>query len=145
LIAHLQNEYPNARIAPQDSGAQFYLWVSQILRYLEGKNYAIGDLPVDVAATAFQMRVWKELQRIPYGKTLSYNEVAERVGNPKAYRAVANACASNRVPLVIPCHRVVKKNGDLGGYRWGVDRKQKLMDMEVENISGRNLVSNTGV
>jgi AraC family transcriptional regulator of adaptative response/methylated-DNA-[protein]-cysteine methyltransferase len=136
LLAHLQNEYPNATISKQDSESSLEMWLSKILEYLEGKT-RLGEksLPIDVASTAFQMRVWKELQSIPYGKTLSYNEVAQRIGNPKAYRAVANACASNRVPLVIPCHRVVRKNGELGGYRWGVERKEKLLSMEAESSS----------
>ncbi len=137
LLAHLQNEYPNANISPDQGRSGLDEWVSTILEYLDGRARLgqVGGLPVDVAATAFQLRVWRELQNIPYGTTLSYNEVAERIGNPKAYRAVANACASNRVPLVIPCHRVVRKNGDLGGYRWGVDRKKKLLAMEAETAS----------
>ena len=134
LVAHLQNEYPNAIISAQGEGSEFNEWISEIVKYLAGRSrLEEAHLPVDVTATAFQMRVWKELQDIPYGKTLSYNEVAVKIGNPKAYRAVANACGSNRVPLIIPCHRVVRKNGDLGGYRWGVGRKQKLLDMESRN------------
>jgi AraC family transcriptional regulator, regulatory protein of adaptative response / methylated-DNA-[protein]-cysteine methyltransferase len=137
LLVHLQNEYPNANISPDNGRSGMEEWVSTILEYLEGRTRLeqVGGLPVDVGATAFQLRVWRELQKIPYGTTLSYNEVAERIGNPRAYRAVANACASNRVPLVIPCHRVVRKNGDLGGYRWGVDRKKKLLAMEAETAS----------
>ncbi len=136
LVSHLENEYPNAVISPGNDSVGVNTWISKILEYLEGKTpLGQASLPIDVTATAFQMRVWKELQNIPYGTTLSYNEVAERVGNPRAYRAVANACASNRVPLVIPCHRVVRKNGDLGGYRWGMERKRKLLAMEAEKVS----------
>ena len=87
-------------------------------------------LPLDVRATAFQQRVWSELRTIPYGETRSYGAVAQAIGNPQAVRAVARACASNSVALVIPCHRVVRENGDLGGYRWGMERKRKLLAME---------------
>jgi AraC family transcriptional regulator, regulatory protein of adaptative response / methylated-DNA-[protein]-cysteine methyltransferase len=136
LVRHLQNEFPKAKILPKGTNEELAGWTSQILKYLEGRTLLEQtSLPLDVTATAFQMRVWRELQRIPHGRTLSYNEVAEKIGNPRAYRAVANACASNRVPLVIPCHRVVRKNGDLGGYRWGVERKKKLLMMEAESIS----------
>jgi AraC family transcriptional regulator, regulatory protein of adaptative response / methylated-DNA-[protein]-cysteine methyltransferase len=135
LVSHLRAEYPKAGISSKEE-ERLKPWVSEILAYLEGKNrLGNSNLPLDVQATAFQWLVWKELQNIPYGATRSYNEVAEKVGNPLAYRAVANACASNRVPLVIPCHRVVRKNGDLGGYRWGVERKKKLLKMESDNLS----------
>jgi len=134
LLVHLENEYPNAEISRETSASDLNFWISRILNYLDGKTQLEKqNLPIDVAATAFQMSVWKELQNIPYGTTLSYNEVARKIGNPKAYRAVANACGANRVPLVIPCHRVVRKNGDIGGYRWGVDRKKKLLSMEAES------------
>ncbi|HKC40184.1 MAG TPA: methylated-DNA--[protein]-cysteine S-methyltransferase, partial [Gemmatimonadales bacterium] len=88
------------------------------------------DLPLDIRATAFQRRVWQELQRIPFGKTRSYAEVARRIGEPKATRAVAQACGKNPVALVIPCHRVVREDGALGGYRWGVERKEALLEGE---------------
>ena len=81
-------------------------------------------MPLDIQATAFQMRVWEALRKIPYGETVSYTDIAEKLGNKNAVRAVATACASNRVALVIPCHRVIGKNGDLSGYRWGVERKK---------------------
>ena len=132
LVSNLTDEYSKATIIPEaEAGINMEQWVSEILSYLDGKNKLLGSkLPVDVQATAFQWKVWKELQNIPYGTTRSYNDIAERIGAPRAYRAVANACAVNRVPLAIPCHRVVRKNGDLGGYRWGMDRKKKLLDME---------------
>ncbi len=88
------------------------------------------ELPLDVRATAFQMRVWRYLQSIPYGETRSYAQVAEGIGKPKAARAVAQACANNRTALAIPCHRVIRGTGELGGYKWGVDRKQKLLNAE---------------
>ncbi|MDA4112189.1 MAG: bifunctional DNA-binding transcriptional regulator/O6-methylguanine-DNA methyltransferase Ada [Thaumarchaeota archaeon] len=132
LINYLSDEYPKATIISEpETDIQLQEWVSQILQYLEGKNKLLNsNLPIDVQATAFQWKVWKELQNIPYGTTRSYNDIANRVGVPRGYRAVANACASNRVPLAIPCHRVVRKNGDLGGYRWGVERKKKLLQLE---------------
>lgn len=132
LENYLKVEFPRAKLS---RGAGVVdAWMPEILNYLEGKS-RLGEsqLPLDIASTAFQMRVWRELQGIPYGKTLSYNEIAEKIGHPKAYRAVANACGSNRVPLVIPCHRVVRKNGDLGGYRYGIGRKKKLLEMEAKN------------
>jgi AraC family transcriptional regulator of adaptative response/methylated-DNA-[protein]-cysteine methyltransferase len=85
---------------------------------------------LDIRGTAFQQRVWKELQRIPPGKTISYSEVAKRIGLPKSVRAVAQACVANSLAVAVPCHRVVHKNGDLSGYRWGVDRKQALLIRE---------------
>ena len=88
------------------------------------------DLPIDVRATAFQWRVWQALRRIPRGETASYQAIATAIGQPKAVRAVANACANNRVALVIPCHRVIREDGKLGGYRWGVERKEKLLATE---------------
>ena len=90
------------------------------------------DLPVDVQATAFQWKVWRHLQSIPYGETRAYSQVAEDLGVPSATRAVARACATNRVCLVIPCHRVVQKGGGLGGYRWGIERKRKLLQKEKQ-------------
>jgi AraC family transcriptional regulator of adaptative response/methylated-DNA-[protein]-cysteine methyltransferase len=91
-------------------------------------------LPLDVSGTAFQYQVWQVLQKIPYGQTRSYSQVAEAIGNPKAVRAVATACASNPVALAIPCHRVVRSNGELSGYRWGVEKKQKLLEQERKGV-----------
>jgi AraC family transcriptional regulator of adaptative response/methylated-DNA-[protein]-cysteine methyltransferase len=132
LLSHLEDEYPKASVIPEmEAGISMEPWVSEILSFLDGKNKLLGsELPIVVQTTAFQWKVWKELQNIPYGTTRSYNDIAERIGAPRAYRAVANACAVNRVPLAIPCHRVVRKNGDLGGYRWGMERKKKLLEME---------------
>jgi O-6-methylguanine DNA methyltransferase len=87
-------------------------------------------LPLDIRATAFQRRVWEALQRIPYGETRSYREIARALGHPTAARAVARACATNPVSLVIPCHRVVRQDGGLGGYRWGIERKRGLLERE---------------
>jgi len=104
-------------------------WVSAIVNYLQGQRPSL-DLPLDVQATAFKMRVWEELRHIPYGQTRTYSQVAQAIGHPKAVRAVANACATNPAALVTPCHRVLRKDGSLGGYRWGLERKQKLLQME---------------
>jgi len=123
----LHDEYPGAEIQ-RDTG-KMGRWVGEIAAYLRGKQTRL-DLPLDLQATAFQTRVWEELRRIPYGETRSYSEVAQRLGKPKAVRAVARACATNPVSLVTPCHRVVREDGDLAGYRWGVDRKRALLNLE---------------
>jgi AraC family transcriptional regulator of adaptative response/methylated-DNA-[protein]-cysteine methyltransferase len=104
-------------------------WAKAISAQLEGKARTI-DVPVDVAGTPFQQRVWTELRHIPFGELRSYQELAIMVGQPTAARAVASACARNKVAVVIPCHRVVRGTGELGGYRWGVERKQQLIDAE---------------
>jgi len=88
-------------------------------------------LPTDVQATAFQRRVWEELRRIPYGATRTYSQVARAIGRPSAIRAVARACATNPVSVVVPCHRVVREDGNLAGYRWGIDRKRTLLEREA--------------
>ena len=97
--------------------------------YLEGAKTPL-ELPLDIRATAFQMRVWRYLQSIPHGETRSYRSVAEGIGQPSAARAVASACARNQVALLIPCHRVIRGTGELGGYRWGTKRKQALLKGE---------------
>jgi AraC family transcriptional regulator of adaptative response/methylated-DNA-[protein]-cysteine methyltransferase len=103
--------------------------VTAILEHLAGERPNLA-LPLDLQATAFQWKVWRALQKIPYGKTASYSEIARAIGKPKAVRAVANACANNRAALVIPCHRAVRADGDSGGYRWGAERKQKILAKE---------------
>jgi len=128
LAAELIAEFSAARVV-EDQGGKLQGWVTAILAYLDGHEPDL-DLPLDIRATAFQRRVWQELQRIPFGKTRSYAEVGRRIGRPTAARAVAQACATNPVALVIPCHRVVREDGDLGGYRWGVDRKRVLLEKE---------------
>jgi AraC family transcriptional regulator of adaptative response/methylated-DNA-[protein]-cysteine methyltransferase len=120
----LQTDYPQAELEAADGSlAQV---VDQLVRHLSGDLPHL-DLPLDVQATAFQLRVWEALRQIPYGETRSYAQVAESLGEPTAARAVARACATNRVALVIPCHRVVRGDGDLSGYRWGVGRKAALL------------------
>ena len=131
LLAQLKKEYPAAQIEPmrEPHPAEFHKWVDALTRYLAGEPARL-DLPLDVRATAFQMRVWNYLQSIPRGGVQSYSEVAAGIGQPSATRAVARACASNAVALVIPCHRAIRGNGELGGYRWGPARKRTLLDRE---------------
>lgn len=127
LEAALQKEYPRAKIQRDRNGLESS--VSKILNHLKGREPHL-DLPTDVQATAFQRRVWEELRRIPYGKTRTYTEVARAIGRPRAIRAVARACATNPVSVVVPCHRVVRSDGNLAGYRWGLDRKRALLEHE---------------
>jgi len=127
LLERLRAEYPAAEIQPAPSGMNRE--VRALLDYLAGLQPRL-DLPLDVRATAFQLRVWEELRRIPYGETRTYTQVAEAIGQPKAVRAVANACANNPAALVTPCHRVIRSDGSLGGYRWGLERKQALLAAE---------------
>ena len=127
LEAALRKEYPRANIQRDRNGLESS--VSKILDHLRGREPHL-DLPTDVQATAFQRRVWEELRRIPYGKTKTYSEVARAIGQPTAIRAVARACATNPVSVVVPCHRVVREDGNLAGYRWGLDRKQALLQNE---------------
>ncbi len=123
----LEKEYPNANIR-QDAGA-LGPWVRPIVKHLSGGERRL-DLPLDVEATAFQRRVWEELRKIPYGATRTYSQIARALGRPKATRAVARACATNPVSIVVPCHRVVREDGQLAGYRWGIHRKQALIEQE---------------
>lgn len=127
LEENLKSEYPKAELV--EDAAVLKTFVDEILKHLAGKKKRL-DLPLDIQATAFQMQVWELLRKIPYGETVSYSQIAELLGDPKKVRAVARACAGNRVAVVIPCHRVVAKDGSLAGYRWGLDRKQKLIDLE---------------
>jgi AraC family transcriptional regulator, regulatory protein of adaptative response / methylated-DNA-[protein]-cysteine methyltransferase len=127
LAENLFNEYKNAAITEDNAGLKEF--VEAVLANLNGTNKSL-ELPLDVQATVFQMRVWELLRKIPYGETVSYSDMAEKLGNKNAVRAVAAACASNRVALVIPCHRVVGKSGALSGYRWGVERKKAILEKE---------------
>jgi AraC family transcriptional regulator of adaptative response/methylated-DNA-[protein]-cysteine methyltransferase len=129
LEAALAREYPAARIS-RDNG-RLRPWLAELLEHLRGRQPHL-DLPLDVQATAFQWRVWQELRLIPHGTTRTYQEIAERLGQPTAARAVARACATNPVSVIIPCHRVVRGDGDLAGYRWGLERKRQLLDQERE-------------
>jgi AraC family transcriptional regulator of adaptative response/methylated-DNA-[protein]-cysteine methyltransferase len=129
LEKDLRGEYPAAHITRDQSA--FSSWVRTLISHLEGGTPHF-DLPLDVRATAFQWTVWRHLQSIPYGQTRTYSDVAREIGAPSSVRAVARACATNPVCLVIPCHRVVQKGGGLGGYRWGIERKRRLLQRESE-------------
>ena len=128
LKATLRSEFPAATLSHDD--AALGDWVQMLLRHLTGDQPNL-DLPLDIQATAFQRQVWEALRAIPYGATRSYGEVAEAIGRPTAVRAVARACATNPVALVVPCHRVVREDGSLGGYRWGMERKRALIEREA--------------
>ena len=130
LESALAKEYPAAirerMTAPSGSLGP---WVAEIVATLDGERVR-PDVPLDLQASAFQWKVWQELQKIPFGETRSYSEIAVAIGAPKGARAVAGACANNRVAVVIPCHRVVRRGGELGGYRWGIERKKRLVEKE---------------
>jgi AraC family transcriptional regulator of adaptative response/methylated-DNA-[protein]-cysteine methyltransferase len=131
LLTELKKEYPRATIG-RAHGA-FSEWVNEIAARADGQA-ARFDVPLDLQATAFQRRVWNELQRIPRGATRTYTEVAKALGRPRAFRAVARACATNPVSIVVPCHRVVRRDGSLAGYRWGLFRKERLIGRERESV-----------
>jgi len=128
LKENLRRRFPKAVF--QDPDPQFAAMIGEVLAFLEDPHRDRLGLPLDVQGTAFQRRVWLALQQIPAGDTVSYAEVASRVGKPKAARAIARACAANPVAVAIPCHRVVRGNGQLGGYRWGLERKRVLLERE---------------
>jgi AraC family transcriptional regulator of adaptative response/methylated-DNA-[protein]-cysteine methyltransferase len=127
LERELRQEFPEALITA-DTG-RMEPWVHAIVEYLDGQRTHL-DLPLDVRATAFQRQVWQALQGIPYGSTASYGEIARLIGKPSGARAVARACASNPVALAIPCHRVIREDGGLSGYRWGLERKRQILETE---------------
>ncbi len=131
LVTALREEYPRAEI--RSSSGEHTDWVRAIVRHLAGSNPRL-DLPTDVLATAFQRRVWEALRSIPMGSTRTYSEVARSIGQPSAIRAVARACATNPVSIVVPCHRVVRTDGTPAGYRWGIERKQSLLERERRTV-----------
>jgi AraC family transcriptional regulator of adaptative response/methylated-DNA-[protein]-cysteine methyltransferase len=128
----LKREFPFA-VRRRDAAA-LQAWTEDLLRQMRGQKLN-SALPLDIQATAFQRKVWSYLQSIPFGATRSYGEVAKGIGRPTASRAVARACASNPVAVAIPCHRVVRSDGDQGGYRWGIERKETLLEMEREGAA----------
>ena len=128
LLERLRLRFPKAELRQDDSG--FADGVSRVAAFIEAPAHGL-DLPLDIQGTAFQQRVWKALQGIPPGSTKSYAEIAAQIGKPTAARAVGRACASNRLAVVIPCHRAVRSDGGLGGYRWGIERKQRLLEREA--------------
>ena len=127
LEERLMAEFPSANHARD--GGHLAVWTAEILSYLDGEKTGL-DLPLDIQATAFQQQVWQMLRAIPYGETRTYQQVAQSLGKDRASRAVGAACAANPVALVVPCHRVLRKDGGLGGYAWGLERKKSLLDME---------------
>ena len=128
LVCELQDRFPRAQLAGGDR--DFERLVAKVVGLVEAPALGL-DLPLDVRGTAFQQRVWQALRDIPAGSTASYADIARRIGAPKAVRGVAGACAANPIAVAIPCHRVVRSNGALAGYRWGVDRKRALLDREA--------------
>jgi AraC family transcriptional regulator of adaptative response/methylated-DNA-[protein]-cysteine methyltransferase len=128
LARHLQDQFPRAHLIGGD--AAFEELVAKVVGFVEAPGIDL-DLPLDVRGTAFQQRVWQVLREIPAGDTASYGAIAQRIGSPKAVRAVAQACAANALAVAIPCHRVVRSDGGLSGYRWGVERKRALLEKEA--------------
>lgn len=127
LILDLKRRFGGVRL--QEAKARLNPMLDQVIRFLENPESGL-EVALDLRGTAFQKRVWEELRRIPSGETASYAEIARRIGQPKAARAVARACAENPLAVVVPCHRVVKRDGDLAGYRWGIERKWGLLQRE---------------
>ena len=124
LIAALRQRFPAAEVIADEAGLKD--WADRIVHFITSPERNL-DLPLDIQGTAFQARVWRALQKIPFGKTASYSEIAAALGQPKAVRAVAQACSANKLALLVPCHRVIRSDGELGGYRWGVERKRALL------------------
>jgi len=133
LVRNLQDQFPKAQLIGADG--HFEQLVAQVVGFVEAPALGL-NLPLDIRGTAFQERVWQALLEIPPGVTVSYAQVAQRIGSPNAVRAVAQACGANRIAVAIPCHRVVRQDGDISGYRWGVDRKRQLLQREAK-ASGR--------
>jgi AraC family transcriptional regulator of adaptative response/methylated-DNA-[protein]-cysteine methyltransferase len=129
LAAELKERFPRARLT--EATADFARTVEDVVRFVESPQLGL-ELPLDVRGTVFQQRVWRELRAIPAGERASYSEIAERIGAPQSTRAVAYACASNALAVAIPCHRVVRQDGALSGYRWGVERKRALLEREMK-------------
>lgn len=127
LVRDLRNRFPRAVVT--EGGTDVERLLGKVARFIEAPGKGL-DLALDVHGTAFQQRVWEALTRIPAGTTVSYTDIARRIGAPKSVRAVAQACGANSIALAIPCHRVVRNDGDLSGYRWGVGRKRTLLERE---------------
>jgi AraC family transcriptional regulator of adaptative response/methylated-DNA-[protein]-cysteine methyltransferase len=129
LIEDLQIRFPKARLIGDDQA--YDSLIARVVGFVDSPGLGL-DLPLDIRGTAFQQRVWQALQQIPLGQTTSYSEMARKIGAPTAIRAVAGACAANNIGLAIPCHRVVRNDGAISGYAWGVDRKRSLIEREAE-------------
>jgi AraC family transcriptional regulator of adaptative response/methylated-DNA-[protein]-cysteine methyltransferase len=132
LVRNLQDRFPKARLIGADQN--YEAMVARVVGFVEAPEIGL-DLPLDVRGTAFQQRVWQALQEIPVGATVSYAELAQRIGAPKAVRAVAGACAANKLAVAIPCHRVIRNDGSVSGYAWGVERKRALLDREASQAT----------
>ena len=132
LLRDLQDQFCKAQLVGGD--AAFEKLVAQVVGFIEAPALGL-NLPLDVRGTAFQERVWQVLRELPPGTTASYAEIAQRIGAPKAVRAVAQACGANSIAVAIPCHRVVRRDGDISGYRWGVERKRRLLQREAEALA----------
>ncbi|WP_242167597.1 MULTISPECIES: bifunctional DNA-binding transcriptional regulator/O6-methylguanine-DNA methyltransferase Ada [unclassified Pseudomonas] len=128
LVRDLQDQFPKAELVGADR--DFEKLIAQVVGFIEAPALGL-DLPLDLRGTAFQERVWQVLREIPVGSTASYAQIAQRIGAPKSFRAVAQACGANNLAVAIPCHRVVRSNGELSGYRWGVERKRQLLERET--------------
>ena len=128
LLAELKRRFDRAQLVGDDT--QFAAHVARVVGFVTDPRQGLGDLPLDIRGTVFQQRVWQALRRIPVGTTASYAQIAADIGLPRAVRAVAGACAANKLALAIPCHRVVRSDGSLSGYRWGIERKRVLIDAE---------------
>jgi AraC family transcriptional regulator, regulatory protein of adaptative response / methylated-DNA-[protein]-cysteine methyltransferase len=133
LVPQLRRRFPLAALVAGDAALE--AWAKQVVSVITAPG-TTPDLPLDIRGTAFQARVWRALQKIPPGKTATYTEIAAALGQPKAVRAVANACAANKLAVLVPCHRVIRRDGDLGGYRWGLKRKAALLAREREKAGG---------
>ena len=133
LLRDLQDRFPEAHLIGGD--ADFEGVAAKVVAFIEAPALGL-DLPLDIRGTAFQQRVWQALREIPVGATASYTEIAARTGAPKSVRAVAQACGANALALAIPCHRVMRNDGGLSGYRWGVERKRELLDREAQARNG---------
>jgi AraC family transcriptional regulator, regulatory protein of adaptative response / methylated-DNA-[protein]-cysteine methyltransferase len=133
LVRDLQDRFPKAKLVGADKG--YEALVARVVGFVEAPGHNL-ELPLDIRGTAFQQKVWRALREIPVGKTVSYAELARKIGAPKAVRAVAGACAANNIAVAIPCHRVVRNDGSLSGYAWGVERKRGLLDREKQRQTG---------
>jgi AraC family transcriptional regulator, regulatory protein of adaptative response / methylated-DNA-[protein]-cysteine methyltransferase len=133
LAALVRQRFPAAIVVAEEAGLKD--WADRVVRFITDPKHTL-DLPLDIRGTAFQARVWRALQKIPLGHTASYSEIARALGQPKAVRAVAQACAANNLALLVPCHRVIREDGELAGYRWGVERKEALLERERQAAAG---------
>jgi AraC family transcriptional regulator of adaptative response/methylated-DNA-[protein]-cysteine methyltransferase len=138
LVRDLQDRFPKAHLIGADR--EYEALVARVVGFVEAPALGL-DLPLDVRGTAFQQRVWQALQEIPAGRTVAYADIARRIGSPKAVRAVAGACAANNIAVAIPCHRVVRSDGSLSGYAWGVERKRMLVDRERHGPTNKAIAS----